>query len=383
MQKILYIVTQSEFGGAQKNALDLACAFKDRYDISVAAGPDGGGELLERAKDSGLKTIELKRLRRSINPFYDLAAFFEIKNLLAKEKPDILHLHSSKAGVLGSLAARSFQPKIKVIYTVHGAVFEAPFNKLSRQLFLLLEKLTSRFKDKIICVSENDKNLWLKYQAAPSEKLIVIHNGIDFSRLEFLPKEAAKKTIAKLCNCPVENSRIIGTIANLYPEKGLNDLVEAADLIIKSGAQDVIFVVIGEGRERKKLSALIQKKGLQRKFILAGAMTQAARYLKAFDIFVLPSVKEGLPYTILEAVAAGLPIVACRVGGIPEIISDEKNCFLTPVCQPQILGEKISALLENPGLAQNLSQNYQCIMQNFSLEKMVRETKKVYENINS
>jgi len=379
MPKILYLITQSELGGAQKNALDLAAALKDEYEILIAAGPDGGGYLFKEAAAKNIRTKNLRWLRRAINPLFDLLAFWEISRLLKKERPDILHLHSSKAGILGSLAAPA---KTKVIYTVHGAVFEAAFSPLAKKIFLAMEKWTAHLKDKIICVSQNDKNLWLKNNAAPIEKLTVIHNGLDAKALDFLPSDIARQKLARLIKHPLDNCFLVGTIANLYPEKGLLYLIKAAKIIQKhSLAPNLIFIVIGEGRQRPQLEKMIKERRLENKFFLPGALPQASRYLPAFGAFTLPSIKEGLPYTILEALAASLPIVASLVGGIPEIIQNNKNGLLVLSKNPKVLAERLAEIARNPELRNRLSSAAKERSKDFSLAKMSAATEKIYQSL--
>lgn len=432
--KILYIITQSELGGAQKNVLDLAVGLKDKHTILVAAGNEGDGRFFEELRKNQISCIRLKYLRRAINPYLDLRGLLEIKKLLKKEQPDILHLHSSKAGVLGSLAGclcskkksnvllsddrklnasifgSSDNVRMKVIYTVHGAVFTAAFSAMAQKIFLWLEKYTARFKDKIICVSNNDKKLWLEYGAAAENKLVVIHNGIDADKMEFFEKDDAKsrlktqetrykiQTIQETRNKKIQDTKnenkrqetinenkiqtdtkIVGTIANFYPEKGLAYLVKAAKIINKNGmAPEAIFVVIGEGKERTMLEEMIKERGLENRFFLVGALPEAARYLKAFDVFVLPSIKEGFPYVLLEAMAAGLPIVASLVGGTPEIIKNGEDGFLILSKNPKILAERISDILDNPELAEKLSKNAREKVREFGVERMAEETERVY-----
>lgn len=399
--KILYIVTQSELGGAQKNVLDLAVELKNRYDVLVAAGPDGNGKLFKQLADNKIRWQCLKWLRRSAaNPFVDLAAFVETLLLLVKERPDILHLHSSKAGFLGSLSG--WLTGVKVIYTVHGAVFEASFSRIARKIFLWLEKFSAYFKDKIICVSANDKKLWLNYKAAPEEKLTVIHNGLDLNKMDFPSRPEAKEYLAgqsanffEALQGTDDNLKIVGAIANFFPEKGLPYLIEAADILIhpvksdKVGARqfngvnqkqlkNVIFAVVGEGPDRLLLEEIINDRHLQNKFILTGNIANASRYLKAFDVFVLPSIKEGLPYVILEAMAAGLPIVASHIGGVPEMIKNNDNGFLLFPRDTDALAQKILELINNPALGQKFSRASQKKVQEFSLAKMIAETERVY-----
>jgi len=379
MPKILYLITQSELGGAQKNALDLAMALKGEYEILIAAGPEGGGYLFKEAAAKNIRTKKIHWLRRAINPLFDLLAFWEISRLLKKEKPDILHLHSSKAGILGSLAAPT---KTKVVYTVHGAVFEAAFSPMAKKIFLALEKWTAHLKDKIICVSQNDRNLWLKNHAAPAEKLAVVHNGLGADALDFLPREIARRELEHFIKHPLENNFIIGTIANLYPEKGLPYLVKAAKIIQKHElVPNMVFIVIGEGRQRAKLEKMIKERRLENKFFLPGALPQASRYLPAFDAFALPSIKEGLPYTILEALAAGLPIIASLVGGIPEIIQNNKNGLLVLSKNPKVLAESLTEIAQNPKLKDRLSSAAKERSQDFSLAKMSAATEKIYQSL--
>ena len=410
-KKILYIITQSEFGGAQRYVFDLATRLKDEFEIIVAAGPPAslgealragepaGGKLFKYLQSNDIRCHYLKNLKRAINPWRDILAFFELRRLIKKEKPDIIHLNSSKAGVLGSLAAK-FQAsrlKFQVIYTANGWVFNEPMNRLKKEFYLWAEKWTAKYKNKIICVSEYDRQVALG-RDFPAEKLIIIHNGIDIDKLNFLDREEAKKKLlSKIPPSPpfvkggLEKAPpfvkgglggiLIGTIANLYPTKGIKYLIKAAGIITNRSSltSNLLFIVIGEGTERPKLKALIRKHNLKNNFLLLGHIPDASQYLKAFDIFVLPSVKEGLPYVILEATACGVPIVATRVGGVPEIIEDNQNGLLAEPKNSQELAEKIAYLLQNQCIWHKLSETARtAIREKFSIEKMIQNTRKVY-----
>ena len=381
-KKILYIITQSDFGGAQRYVFDLSTHLNADFDVLVAAGKDGGGELFSRLERCGIKTVRLKHLKRAINPWRDLLAFFELRQLIKTEKPNIIHLNSSKAGILGSFAAK-FQVSrftFQVVYTANGWVFNEPLNWLKKKIYLWLEKLTSKYKNKIICVSEYDRQTALKY-GFPAKKLATIHNGIDFTNLHFLEKEASRQELFNRLDFKFHAScfKLVGSIANLYPAKGIEYLVEAANIANhKSQITNCIFAVIGEGAERLKLEKLIKKYNLTDKFFLLGHLENASQYLKAFDIFILPSVKEGFPYAILEAMSAGLPIISAKVGGIPEMIVDGQNGFLVEPKNPQQLAEKIAYLLKNPEISQNLQEQTIAAIKELSLAKMLEKTKEIY-----
>jgi len=377
-KKILYLITQSNFGGAQKYVFDLATGLdKEKYEVAVAAGQKG--ELFGRLETAGIKIFKLKHLYRPIRPICDLLAYFEIKKLLKSWQPDVLHLNSSKPSVLGALAAR--RRPIKVVYTVHGAVFEATFFWLARKFFLLLEKFSARFKDKIICVSEADRQQWLKYNVAPTEKLVTIHNGIR-SDLEFLARLEARQKLLPGLN--FDDYKIIGFAGYFYPEKNLETLIDAANLIFsltQTREKKIIFVLIGAGPLENSLKLKVKSLKLENKILFLGAMPESYKYLKAFDIFVFPSKKEGLPYAILEAMSAGVLIVASNVGGIPEMIEDKKNGFLIKPTDREALAENILQILENQELAQKFTSASRQKLKDFSIEKMIKQTEISYDSL--
>jgi len=374
--KILYLVTQSEIGGAQRYIFDLATNLKQSgYEIAVAAS--GNQELFSLLKEKSIVTYPLKHLVREINPVKDWLAYLEIKQLLRQVKPDILHLNSSKAGVLGSLAGRAAGIK-KIIYTVHGFVFNEPMPGWQKWSYKFAEKFSGRFKDKLICVSEFDRSTGIKNRIVPTEKLITIHNGI--AQPNFLSLEQARNELLATYQLPATSYHlIIGTIANFYPTKGLGYLIEAAKLVCEKNDK-IIFGVIGDGPNKSKLTAEIKNQQLEKNFLLLGSKQNAWRYLKAFDFYICSSVKEGFPYSILEAMAAGLPLVSTNVGGILEMIENKKSGLLVKPAEPKELAEVILELSQNKNLAAALGrQAAMAVKEKFNLEKMIAETKKVYQ----
>ena len=380
MPKILYLITQSEYGGAQRYVVDLANNLKDSYEVAVALGEHNNNlKLAEILQKNNIKYFIIPHLKRSLSPHNDILAFFEIIKLIKQYQPSIIHLNSSKVSILGSLAALCVKRyTLRVIYTVHGWVFNEPLPSLLKQFYLHAEKFTARFKHKIICVSEYDKKTALKYKIAPVEKLITIHNGL--SPVSFYSEEEARQKIP--LSPLAKEVLLIGSIGNLYKTKGFEYLIKAADVIINQKKLQAKFLVIGEGNERKSLEALIKKYNLENNFILAGRIDQAAKLLPAFDIHACSSVKEGFPYSILEAMQAGLPIVATNVGGIPEMIENNKTGLLAEPANPNNLAEKIIILINNKKKAEELGRSAKTrTASEFGLNKMVEETRKVYLNL--
>jgi len=374
MKKIIYLVTQSDFGGAQKYVFELASNLPpDQYKIIVAAGSEGDGELFSRLADfANIKTIKLKNLKRLPSILGALRAIKEIEKLLFAEKPDILHLNSSAAGVLGSLAAKKYKNKtclpLRVIYTAHGWAFSEP-GFLKQKIYLFLEKITAKYKDIFIVLSEKDKQMALKYKIAPLKKIIKIYNGINPVDLNFLEKQEARKILGV--------SPALGNIANFYKTKGLGYLIEAMYILQQQG-KDIGLVIIGDGPERKSLEKQIAKYNLEKNVFLLGKKTKASRYLKAFDIFVLPSVKEGFPFVILEAMSAEIPIIATTVGAIPEILENEKSGILVPPKNSKALVGAIIELLDSPQKQKNLAENAKQKLANFSLSQTLSQTYSLY-----
>lgn len=381
--KILYLITQSELGGAQKYVYDLAINLDpQRYRIEIATGGNTDSLWLNELKERGIKIYHLKHAVREINFWHDFLSVGEIYWLLNKAKPTIIHLNSSKVGVSGSLAAWLYkkitrQP-LKIIYTAHGFVFNEPLTILRRAVYLHLERFAGLFKDKIICVSEKDKIVGLNNKVAYHKKFVTIHNGINPQRLNFLEQQTARQQINKLLpKLPLPATWVV-TVANFYPTKGLIHLIRAAK-ILSEKYPDLYFVIIGEGGLRLDLEKEIRKLDLSNKVLLLGALDYASKYLKAFDIFCLPSIKEGFPYVILEAMAAEIPIVATSVGGVVEIIEQEKNGLIVLPERPKELAGAIEKIIKQSELKNIFAINNREQIKKFSLEKMIRETENVYQ----
>ncbi len=346
MPKILFLITKSEFGGAQKYVFELARNLTD-FDILVVAG-EGDKELFKELNKANIRNIELKYLKRLPNPLEALLGIKEIKKLLKKEKPDILHLNSTTAGILGSIASKN----IKTIYTVHGWSFLEP-GFLKSKVYFILERLTARYKDKFIVLSNADKKI---AETITSKKVIKIPNGI--ADISFLNKKEARERLNI-------QGFTVGVIANLYKTKGLKYLIRAINDL------NINLVIIGDGRERKRLEKLIKTKNI----VFKGRMKEAHQYLKAFDIFCLPSLKEGFPFVILEAMRASLPIIATRVGAIPEIIRQHKEGILIEPKNIKEIKRSIELLIENQGLRDRLGKNAEQRSWNFTLEQTIKQTK--------
>ncbi|MBU1557361.1 glycosyltransferase [Patescibacteria group bacterium] len=369
-KKILYVITKSNWGGAQRHIFDLATNLpKEDFEVVVALG--GKGVLREKLEDKNIRVVEIKNLTRDINIFSDLKVFIDLIKILKKEKPNILHLHSSKIGGLGSLAGRLTDTP-KIIFTVHGWAFNEERAWWQKFIIKTLSWITIILSHKTITVSEKAKEQ-VKHFPFVSKKITTIYNAIH--PISFKTKEEARNI---LLSEQKEDKIWIGTIAELHKNKGLLYAIKAIEI---SNNPNLIFVIIGEGEEREKIEELIKMKELENKVFLAGHMNEASELLKAFDIFILPSLTEALGYVLLEAGLAELPVIASNTGGIPEIIKNLETGILTRVKDSKDISQAISHIInksENSKIyKKNLKQKVETL---FKLDNMIEGNINIYND---
>ncbi len=385
-QKILYIVTKSVWGGAQRYVFDLATRLPaGRLDISVACGPSTSsgqaGTLDEKLREAGVRVIPIPTLRRNINIWKELTSCWSLFQCYRRERPDIIHLSSSKAGGLGAVAAFLYKLtthtwRTRVIFTVHGWPFGEDRPWWQRALIFLACWASAFLTDRIILIDTADYRLARRF--IPEEKLTLIFHGID--PIPFLPRSDARAFFSERIGPITADTLLLGANAELTKNKGLDYLIDAIGQI-KLKAKDLRLktIVMGEGEERQHLQEKIHQCGLGDTIFLIGFVPDARKYLRALDLFVLPSIKEGLPYALIEAAAAGLPIVASRVGGIPDIIQNEKSGLIVPPRDPTTLAEAMQKLLTDRTRATRLGSHARdTAFRSFRIDAMIANTLSLY-----
>jgi len=388
---VLYVITKSVWGGALKYVYDLATNLPtDRFDVAVAAGGDpperpssrAGGLLFQKLQLAGVYTIHIPELDRDIHIGKELRSFCALLDLFRREQPDIIHLNSSKAGGLGGIAGRIASwrtgKKTRIIFTVHGWGFLEDRPALWRAAVLIVSWISTLFQDKVILINSRDYAAARKF--IPRRKLALIHNGI--AQHIFLPREQARRFFAEKIRREIPlDALLIGTIAELTKNKGLNYLIDSVNQI-KFQISNFKFqiMIIGAGEERVYLEKQIRDLGLENIVSLLGFVPDASRYLAGMDIFVLPSVKEGLPYVVMEAMAAGTPVIASNVGGIPDLISHNETGMLVPPKNPEALAKTIESLAKDPQFRMTLGKHARdAVRTKFSLCAMLKKTQQLYE----
>ena len=316
-KRILYVITKATHGGAQKYVYDLATCLagrqanlpRDRFEPVVAYGTPG--KLAADLKSAGIATRELPSLGRDVAFVSDVKSFFDIWRTIREIKPDVVHLNSSKAAALGALAARLAGIK-KIIFTVHGWPFGEKRNILVRLIIWKISWFTALLSHKVICVSDYDLHI-AKRMPFVGRKATRIYNGVD-PRMTFGSGDIIRSVFPP-------RVKIIGTIGELNRNKNHIALIEEA-----RAKPDMYVAIVGEGEERNDLERKIKEYKLEDRVKLFGFLP-ASEAMRGFDTFALPSLKEGLPYVLLEAKAAGLPIVANRIGGVGEILDKPLSEF--------------------------------------------------------
>ncbi|MEL6804564.1 MAG: glycosyltransferase, partial [Bacteroidota bacterium] len=315
-KKVLFLITKSNWGGAQRYVHDLALALSpERYDIVVAHG--GDGEMATKLRAAGIKTVPIHSLKRDITLKKELSSFRDIYQLLRDERPDILHVNSSKAGGIGAFLGRICGVP-RIIYTAHGWAFNEDRSVVSKCMVGVFHWLTIIFSHQTIAVSETTKQQ-MRWPFT-HQKMTVVHNGREIP--VFVERTTARDIIIKHCPDLAQYSNDFWsvTVAELHPIKQHEVTIQALRTVVQSHP-DIRHVLIGDGEERESLERLIRAYNLHDHVFLTGSIDEAAQYLHAFDLFVLSSRSEALAYVIIEACFAGLPIISSRVGGIPEIIT--------------------------------------------------------------
>jgi|ERR1035437_333389 glycosyltransferase involved in cell wall biosynthesis len=373
--KILYGITKSNWGGAQRHVFDLATeAKKEGFDVVVALGGDGA--LKQKLEEAGVRTIQMNSLRRDISVGGDTHSFKDFMHIIKAEKPDILHLHSPKAGGIGAFAGR-LRRVPKIIYTAHGWAWNEDRPRHEKASIAFFSWLTMICTTTTITLSKKETDQALLF---PFVQKKICHIPLGIVPPHFVPHTAAIEMIEKTINTSLSKRTILGTISELHHNKGLTYLIEAVkEAVVKFPTLAV--VIIGDGELRDTLQQQIDKLELKNNVYLAGYIPGASAYLKAFNVFLLTSVKEGLPYVIFESAYAEVPVIATAVGGIPELIDDMSSGVLIQPKKPSEIAHAIEFMLKHKTTEKDYAKAlHTSIKEKFPISGMYEKTFSLYKN---
>ena len=364
--RVMVIITRLAVGGAPQSVLtSIGGLDPNQYRIALVAGmPEKNeGDLIADARVLNASLHLIAALRRAPHPIHDLKAFWHLYRLMRRERVQIVHTHLSKAGILGRFAAR-LAGVPAIVHTYHGDVLEGYFSKWKSWLYAGAERVTACITDRFVCVSDALKQRLLAYRLGSAEDFQVIANGIDvdfFASAERGP------------------GRRVGTLAMFYPIKRLDLFVCMARRLRETHA-DVSFEIAGDGMEAEALHRLAASMG--NPVVFSGICRDKRAFLKDLDVFVSCSDFEGAGIGAMEAMAAGVPVVATRVGGIPEIVQDGKTGLLLPPNDVDALCSATDNLLSNPRLRKCMGRAAeQYARAHFSHKKMIAHLDALYRGL--
>lgn len=377
--KVTHIITQLELGGAQRNTLyTVSHLDRNRFECQLLSGP--GGILDQEAKklaSNGPQISFISGLIRSVRPWKELLAIFQIKKELTRFRPDIVHTHSSKAGILGRWAALWARVPV-VIHTYHGFGFNNQQKPWVRKFFIFLEKITAHWTAKLIVVSKANKTRALSLNIGQPDQYVLIRSGIK-KPTSPLSRESVQ-TLKTSLGIP-QNIPIIITIGPFKPQKNLQDFLRLAKSLTNF-VPGCRFLMVGDGEERPGLEAIRKELGLEKLVVMAGWRSDVAELLSASDVFVLTSLWEGLPRSLVEAMSLGLPVVCYNTDGVADIIQHQKNGFLFRPGQIDLMAAQIATLLRDRSLHQRIGQAAaSSIQQEFDINLMVKQQEALYEEL--
>jgi len=379
--RVLLVITGLATGGATNVVLDIASHFKNQpeFDIQLITGPipPGRNDLTHLAKELGVSTRVIPSLINHINPIMNLRAVADLRRIMVEGKYDIVHTHSSVAGVVGRLAALAAGIPV-IIHHVHGWGFHEGMPGWTRKLYLTLERFCAKFTDRIVTVSEPDIQKGLSQGIGTRAKFTLINNGIDLEKFrQDVDMQQVRSELGLDPEC-----KLVGMVGRLDEQKNPLDLIRAAAIVTKSYSK-VQFLIIGDGSLRPECERLINELNLKDKFFLLGFRNDVPRILPILTITAMSSLWEGLPLAFLESMSTGKPIVANDIDGASDVVVNGETGFLVAPHQPQIMAERILTLLNDETLCKKMGSVAQERSDHYSLPIMFGKVESLYKELHS
>ncbi len=385
--KVLHVITRLDRGGSAQNTLLTCLGLSDRYEMVLVHGLSLESQMTDRewqsvhsgivkAKDLGVKVVPISSLVRKIAPVQDLQAFFSLWRLMLQERPDIVHTHTSKTGILGRWAAKMAGVPI-IVHTPHGHVFYGHFGPLVSRFFLAIERLTASITDCMVALSEGERNDYIRFSVSSPDKIVTIHSGVEIDRYMKAEVNVEEKRRSLGLN---PNALVVGTVGWLLPIKGPIHLLNAMAHIWRNHPE-IRLVFVGKGELEGKLRAEASRMGVSERVTFLGWRDDIPEIMQILDIFVLPSLNEGMGRVLVEAMAAGRPVVASRVGGILDLVEHKKNGFLVGPGDVNGTSLAIKRLLIDRKMRDEMGRMGRAMAQNFTVKGMVKKIDALYSSL--
>jgi glycosyltransferase involved in cell wall biosynthesis len=375
MDVICHVITKLELGGAQEVAMQVVSSLdRRRFRPVLIAGP--GGLLTEEAHAlEGVEVRLIPSLVRDIQPIHDLRALWELVAMFRRLRPKIVHTHSSKAGILGRLAAWLAGVPC-ILHTIHGYGVTPAQPLWLQHMVIKLERMVGRVTTHWIAVSKADRLQGLEWELFSASKVSVVRPGIDPTAFAARMEPAERDRLRAALGVGPEQL-LVGTVSCLKPQKSPEDFIRVAALVCQR-MPAARCVLVGDGALRPQIEAMIRAQGLQDRVALLGWRRDVASLLKAFDVFILTSQWEGLPCAMLEARASRIPIVATRVGGSAEAIIEGIHGTLCPAGDVRAMANRVCQILGDERLRAELRNGTQELPEEFTIQETVKQYQSLY-----
>jgi glycosyltransferase involved in cell wall biosynthesis len=382
--KILRVIARLNMGGPALHVAYLTAGLRERgYDTTLVAGSLARGEdsMAFVADSLGVDIVRIDELGREISPLRDLMATVRLARVIRRERPQILHTHTAKAGTVGRVAALlagSRRPPI-VVHTFHGHVLRGYFGPLRSRFFRLLERWLAAHSTALVAVSPQVRDDLVALRVAPRERFVVIRLGIELEE-RVAPEQDGRAESRRYLGIADERF-VVGWIGRMTGVKRTDDVLAAFKRLRDDGI-DAVLCLVGDGPDRTHLEQRAHELGVVRDTLFLGYQEDVAQFYAAFDALVLPSGNEGTPVSAIEALAAGRPVVATRVGGVPDVVREGEDGFLVEAGATEELAQRLAQLARDPGLRKRMGEQGRArVLPRYAVERLVDDVDRLYREL--
>jgi glycosyltransferase involved in cell wall biosynthesis len=383
--RVLRVIARLNMGGPALHVAYLSDGLRDRgYDTTLVAGSLALGEesMAVVAERLGVPIVTIPELHREISPLLDLRAAYRLADLIREVRPQILHTHTAKAGTIGRLAARLLGgagPPI-VVHTFHGHVLRGYFDPVRSTAFRLLERWLARRTTALIAVSPEVRDDLVSLGVAPREKFTVVRLGIELDERIGTDSDGPRADTRRALGIPADRF-VVGWIGRMTGVKRTDDVLLAVRALRERGV-DTVLCMVGDGPDRDAVERRAHQLGIVRDSLFLGYQEEVASYYAAFDVLILPSANEGTPVSAIEALAGGRPVVATRVGGVPDVVRDGIDGFLVEPGDVDAMAERLSVLAADPPLRHRMGEAGRAsVHERYSVERLLNDVDALYRRL--
>ncbi len=381
--RVLRVIARLNMGGPALHVAYLSAGLAERgYETTLVAGTlaRGEGSMAYVAEDLGVRILRLDALSREISPFRDAISVLRLARLIREQRPQILHTHTAKAGTVGRLAALlagDARPPI-VVHTFHGHVLHGYFGPLKSQAFRVLERLLGRMTTRLIAVSPQVRDDLVSLGVAPAEKFSVVRLGVELDervRTQVVGADAR----ARLGIAP--ERFVVGWVGRMTGVKRTDDVLESLHRLRERGV-DAVLLMVGSGPDRDHVEQRASALGIVHHCYFLGYQEDVSGWYRAFDAMILPSANEGTPVVVIEALAAGCPVVATSVGGVPDVVREGVDGFLVPMGDVDALADRLELLARDPELRARMgAAGRESVPARYAVERLVSDVDELYRSL--